>query len=326
MSEYYAQRAGAGLIISEATNISRIAMGYALTPGVYSQEQVEGWRLVTEAVHAAGGRIFLQLWHCGRMSHESLHPGDPPVAPSAVRCEECKVFTVDAGGKGTLTPVSPPRALSLEEIRATVNDYAIAARNAMAAGFDGVEVHAANGYLIHQFLASNTNRRQDEYGGDLAGRCRFLFEVMESVLGEVPRGRVGVRLSPLFGLNGISDADPAETFGQVAERLGGLGIAYLHVADTDVMAGAAPKMDSMLPFMRRRFRGPLMLNGAFDPERAADALAEGDADLVAFGRLYLANPDLPERIRQGGPYNEPNPATFYGGGAEGYTDYPRMGG
>lgn len=315
---------GAGLIISEATNISQIAMGYALTPGVFSPEQVHGWRLVTEAVHAADGRIFLQLWHCGRMSHESLHPGESPVAPSAIHCEGCKVFTVDAEGNGGLSPVSPPKALSLEEIRTTVDDYARAAYNAVEAGFDGVEVHAANGYLIHQFLASNTNRRDDVYGGDLAGRCRFLFEVMEAVLKEVPPGRVGVRLSPLFGLNGIADSHPAETFGHVAARLNDLKIAYLHVADTDVMGGAAPKMDAMLPFIRPRFSGPLMLNGAFSPERAVNAIAAGDADLVAFGRMYLANPDLPERIRQSGPYNEPNPATFYGGGAEGYTDYPAL--
>jgi 2,4-dienoyl-CoA reductase-like NADH-dependent reductase (Old Yellow Enzyme family) len=231
---------------------------------------------------------------------------------------------VDGEGKGVLSPVSPPKGLSLGAIRATIDDYASAARNAMEAGFDGVEVHAANGYLIHQFLASNTNLREDAYGGDLAGRCRFLFEVMEAVMGEVPRGRVGVRLSPLFALNGIADADPPETFAHVADRLNDLKVAYLHVADTDVMSGAAPKMDAILPFIRPLFRGPLMLNGAFDPKRAANAIVAGDADLVAFGRMYLANPDLPERIRQGGPYNEPNPATFYGGGVEGYTDYPRL--
>lgn len=328
MAEYYAQRASAGLIISEATNISPIAMGYALTPGIYSPEQVEGWRLVTDAVHAAGGRIFLQLWHCGRMSHESLHPGRAPVAPSAVHCEDCTVFTVDAQGQGGLSTVSPPHALTREEIHATVGDYATAARNAMAAGFDGVEVHAANGYLPHQFLASNTNQRDDEYGGDLAGRCRFLFEVMAAVLDEVPAGRVGVRLSPLFALNGIADADPAETQGHVVDHLSKLKVAYLHVADTDVMGGAVPKMEAILPFTRPRFDGVMMLNGAYDPERARGAISDGDGDgdLVAFGRLYLANPDLPERIRQGGPYNEPDPTTFYGGGAAGYTDYPILGG
>jgi N-ethylmaleimide reductase len=322
MAEYYAQRAGAGLIISEATNISEIAMGYALTPGIFTPEQVAGWRLVTEAVHAAGGRMLLQLWHCGRMSHESLHPGRPPVAPSAIHCDQCQVFLVDDQGQGGRAPVSPPHALTRDEIHATLADYASAARNAMAAGFDGVEVHSANGYLPHQFLASNSNQRDDEYGGSLSGRCRFLFEVMDAVLGEVPAGRVGVRVSPLFGLNGIADADPAETQGHVAAHLSSLGIAYLHIADTDVMAGAAPKMERILPFIRPNFGGVRMLNGAYDPERARAAIAAGDGELVAFGRLYLANPDLPERIARGGPYNTPDQATFYGGGAHGYTDYP----
>jgi N-ethylmaleimide reductase len=324
MAEYYAQRASAGLIISEATNISEIAQGYALTPGIFTPEQVDGWRLVTESVHAAGGRIFLQLWHCGRMSHESLHPGRAPVAPSALHCEDCAVFLVDEHGNGGRAPVSPPKAMTLEEIRATIDDYAQATRNALAAGFDGVEVHAANGYLLHQFLASNTNRRDDAYGGDLAGRCRLLFEVMDAVLGEMPAGRVGIRLSPLFGLNGIADADPAETMGHVARHLSGLGLAYLHVADTDVMAGAAPKMEQILAFIRPAYPGVRMLNGAYDPERAAAAVVAGDADLIAFGRLYLANPDLPERIRRGGPYNTPDPTTFYGGDAKGYIDYPTL--
>jgi 2,4-dienoyl-CoA reductase-like NADH-dependent reductase (Old Yellow Enzyme family) len=214
--------------------------------------------------------------------------------------------------------------MTKREIEDTVADYAAAARNAMAAGFDGVEVHSANGYLLHQFLASNTNRRDDAYGGDLEGRSRLLFEVMDAVLGEAPAGRVGVRVSPLFGLNGMADADPGETFGHVSEHLSRLGIAYLHVADTDVMAGAAPKMEQMLSFTRGRFGGVVMLNGAYDPDRARAALNDGDGDLIAFGRLYLANPDLPERIRRGGRYNEPDPTTFYGGGAEGYTDYPTL--
>ena len=325
MAEYYAQRADAGLLIAEATNISAVAMGYALTPGIYSTDQIAGWRLTTDAVHAAGGRIFLQLWHCGRMSHESLHPGTRPVAPSAVPCRDCKIFTVDAQGQGGLTAVSPPRALTRDQIEATVADYATATRNAVAAGFDGVEVHAANGYLPHQFLATDSNRRDDDYGGDLNGRCRFLFEVMEAVLGELPAGRVGVRLSPLFALNGMADADPAETQGHVASHLDGLGIAYLHVADTEVMAGIAPKMDRILAFIRSRFSGVRILNGAYDPERARNAIAAGDGDAVAFGRLYLANPDLPERIRRDGPYNEPDQATFYGGDARGYTDYPTLG-
>ena len=325
-AEYYAQRAGAGLIISEATNISQVAMGYALTPGIFTDEQVAGWRLVTEAVHAAGGQMVLQLWHCGRMSHEALHPGTPPMAPSAIHCEGCQVFYVDDAGKGGLRPVSPPKAMTRADIDTTIQDYVKATRNAMAAGFDGVEVHSANGYLLHEFLASNTNQRTDEYGGSMQNRARFLFEVMDAVLGEVPPGRVGVRVAPLFRLNGIDDADPAETFGYVSEHLGRRGIAYLHVADTDVMRGADPKMEQMLDFTRARFDGVVMLNGAYTPERARQAIRAGHGDCIAFGRLYLANPDLPERIRQGGPYNEPNPSTFYGGGAAGYTDYPTLGG
>jgi N-ethylmaleimide reductase len=323
-AEYYAQRAGAGLVVSEATNISQVAMGYALTPGIFTDEQIAGWRLVTEAVHAAGGQMVLQLWHCGRMSHEALHPGTPNMAPSAVHCDGCQVFYVDDAGQGGLRPVSPPKAMTKADIDATIQDYVTATRNAMAAGFDGVEVHSANGYLLHEFLASNTNQRTDEYGGGIANRARFLFEVMDAVLGEVPAGRVGIRVSPLFTLNGIADANPAETYRYVSEHLSRRGIAYLHVADTDVMRGAAPQMAQMLSFTRGKFDGVVMLNGAYTPERAREALRNNDGDCVAFGRLYLANPDLPARIRQGGPYNEPNPATFYGGGAEGYTDYPTL--
>lgn len=323
-AEYYAQRAGAGLIVSEATNISQVAMGYALTPGIFTDQQVAGWRLVTDAVHAAGGQMVLQLWHCGRMSHEALHPGIAPMAPSAVSCDACQVFYVDDAGQGGLRPVSPPKAMTKADIDATIEDYVTASRNAMAAGFDGVEVHSANGYLLHEFLASNTNQRTDAYGGSVQNRSRMLFEVMDAVLGEVPAGRVGVRISPLFKLNGIDDADPAATFGHVSAHLSERGIAYLHVADTDVMRGAEPTMAQMLPFTRGKFTGVVMLNGAYTPERARRAIQHGDGDCIAFGRLFLANPDLPARIRQNGPYNEPNPATFYGGGAEGYTDYPAL--
>ncbi|MBK1647220.1 alkene reductase [Rhabdochromatium marinum] len=323
-ADYYVQRAGAGLILSEATNISQIGTGYALTPGIFTDEQVAGWRLVTDAVHAAGGRMLLQLWHCGRMSHESLHPGEAPRAPSALPCDSCQVFTVDAEGRGGRTPVSPPQEMTAAEIKSTIDDYAQAARRAMRAGFDGVQVHSANGYLLHQFLASNTNHRTDGYGGSLSNRCRLLFEVMDAVLAEVPAGQVSVRLSPLFNLNGMADADPAETFGHVTDHLSRLSIALLEIADTDVMAGAEPRMESMLAFTRARFDGILMLNGGYTPERARAALAAGDGDCISFGRLFLANPDLPERIRRNGPYNEPNPDTFYGGGAEGYTDYPSL--
>jgi N-ethylmaleimide reductase len=324
MAEYYAQRASAGLIIAEATNISPIAKGYAFTPGIFTPEQVAGWRLVTDVVHARGGYIVLQLWHCGRVSHVSLHGGESPVAPSAVTGETCLAFGLDAAGNAARIPASPPRALTLEEIRATVEDYARAAANALEAGFDGVEVHAANGYLPHQFLASNTNRRTDAYGGSVAGRCRFLFEVVDAVIGVVPRGRVGVRLAPLFTGNDIADADPVETQGYVAAHLSGLGIGYLHLADTDVMRQVEPKMERILGAIRPHYRGVTMLNGAFDGPRARAALSAGEADLIAFGRPFISNPDLPERLRRGGPFNLPDPTTFYGGDARGYTDYPTL--
>jgi N-ethylmaleimide reductase len=322
MAEYYGQRASAGLIVAEATNISPIAKGYVFTPGIFSPEQVAGWRRVTEAVHARGGRMVLQLWHCGRISHVSLHGGEPPVAPSAVTAETAQAFGLDEEGRPARLPASPPRALTLEEIRTTVDDYGRAAANALAAGFDGVEIHAANGYLPHQFLASNVNRRTDAYGGGLEGRCRFLFEVVDAVIAVVPRGRVGVRLAPLFTGNDIADADPAETQGHVAAHLASVGIGYLHVADTDVMRQIEPKMAAILAAIRPHFRGITMLNGAFDGPRARAALAAGEADLIAFGRPYIANPDLTERLRRGGPFNTPDPQTFYGGGAKGYTDYP----
>ena len=324
MAEYYAQRASAGLIVSEATNISPIAKGYVFTPGIFTPEQVAGWGRVTDAVHARGGHMVLQLWHCGRVSHVSLHGGESPVAPSAVTGETCMAFAFDAEGRPARIPASPPRALSLGEIRATVEDYARAAANALEAGFDGVEVHAANGYLPHQFLASNVNRRTDAYGGSLEGRCRFLFEVVEAVIGVVPKGRVGVRLAPLFTGNDIADADPAETQGHVAAHLARVGIGYLHLADTDVVRQIEPKMDRILAAIRPHYRGLTMLNGGFDGPRARAALRAGEADLIAFGRPYIANPDLPERLRRDGPFNPPDPETFYGGGARGYTDYPAL--
>jgi len=324
MAEYYAQRAAAGLIIAEATNISPIAKGYVFTPGIFTPEQIAGWRLVTDAVHARGGHMVLQLWHCGRVSHVSLHNGESPVAPSAVTGETCLAFGLDAQGNPARVPASPPRALTLTEIHSTVEDYAQAASNALAAGFDGVEVHAANGYLPHQFLASNVNRRSDAYGGSLEGRCRFLFEVVEAVTGVVPRGRVGVRLSPLFTGNDIADAEPVETQGHVAAHLTRVDIGYLHVADTDVMRQVAPKMEAILAAIRPHYQGLTMLNGAFDGPRARAALIAGEADLIAFGRPFISNPDLPERLRRGGPFTPPDPATFYGGGAEGYTDWPTL--
>lgn len=313
-AEYYAQRAGAGLIISEASQISEMAQGYPATPGIHSPEQIEGWRSVTGAVHRENGLIFLQLWHVGRISHSSLLPGRAkPVAPSALR-PNGETFTLEG-----LVPFETPRALETEEIPGIVEDYAKAARNAMAAGFDGVEIHAANGYLIDQFLRDGTNKRTDRYGGSLENRMRLLREVTEAVIREIGPQKVGVRLSPENTFNDISDIDPQGTFNAVADMLGGYGLLYLHVVEGDFVTGER-KLDYRE--LKDRFKGPYMANGGYDLGRSVKSVDQGDADLISMGKPFLANPDLVERLRKGAPLNEPDQATFYGGGAEGYTDYP----
>ncbi|MEI8083202.1 MAG: alkene reductase [Actinomycetes bacterium] len=323
MADYYVQRAGAGLIISEATNISQIARGFAWTPGIYTDDQVQGWRAVTDAVHGAGGRIFCQLWHTGRVSHESLHPPEVPVSASSLVCEQCQAF-VRIGNEGGRVPATPPRALTVDDIEATIEDYVYASANAIRAGFDGVEIHAANGYLLHQFIAPNVNDRDDMYGGSAQNRARFLLEVVEAVSAQVGAGRVGVRISPLFAGNGIADPDPGPAFRHVGQTLNGLGIAYLHIADSGTMApGAASRMDEILTLMGGAYNGPVVLNGAYDADRARRDIQAGDAAAIAFGRSFLANPDLPERLRAGHPLNPPDPGTFYGGAEAGYLDYPR---
>ena len=322
MATYYAQRATAGLIISEATNISEIARGYAWTPGIYTTDQVASWRPVTAAVHSAGGRILCQLWHTGRVSHESLHPGSPPVSASSQECEQCQAF-IRVGDGGRRVSATPPRALTSEEIAATVEDYATAAANAIAAGFDGVEVHGANGYLLQQFISPNVNDRDDRYGGSAENRARLLLEVVDAVVAEVGRGRVGVRISPVFGFSGITDPDPGPAHRFIAAELSARAIAYLHLADTGTMApGAQPRMDETIELMHGTFGGPVILNGGYDVDRARRDIARGEADAVAFGRAFLANPDLPARLAAGYPLNPPNPRTFYGGAETGYTDYP----
>ncbi len=330
-ASYYAQRASAALIITEATQISPEGQGYAWTPGIHSQEQVAGWRQVVDRVHEKGGRIFLQLWHVGRISHPSLQPGGKaPVAPSAIP-PEGKAFIPGASGKGELAPMETPRALETSEVARVVQDFATAARNAKDAGFDGVEVHGANGYLIDQFICSKTNHRTDQYGGSPENRGRFLFEIIEAVAGVWPRERIGLRLSPLGTFNDISDAHPTETFGYIFQRLNDTRIGYLHVPrpntaggpDTDELGAAET---SMLKLARDTWRGALMLAGGFSGETAARWIAEGRMDLAVFGRKFIANPDLPKRFRDGAPLNEPNKETFYGGGAEGYTDYPALAG
>lgn len=321
-ARYYAQRASAGLIITEATNISPMARGFALTPGIYTPEQVAGWRLVTDAVHVAGGRIVLQLWHVGRASHECLLGGAAPLSPSGI-AGDCRVWVIDDDGEGRMVEASPPRAMSLAEVRTTIEDYGRAAALARQAGFDGVEIHAANGYLPEQFLSTNTNHRTDAYGGALANRARFLLETVEAAAESFPLSRIGVRLSPLGPVNEIADDDPAATYAYAARRLSELGLGYVHLADTGALRGA-PRLTDILGFMRPAFPGPLLVNGGLSADAASDLIDRGLADLAAFGRAFLANPDLPERLRRGAPLNAPDPASFYGGGAAGYVDYPAL--
>ncbi|WP_460448754.1 alkene reductase [Alsobacter sp. SYSU BS001988] len=326
---YYAQRASAALIVSEATQISMQGQGYAWTPGIHSSEQVEAWRRVTKAVHQAGGRMFCQLWHVGRISHPALQPDHMlPVAPSAIS-PAGKAFIENERGEGELVPFVRPRALSLEEMPYVVGQYERAARNAQAADFDGVEIHAANGYLLDQFIESGTNRRTDAYGGSVENRTRLLLEVAEALSRIWGPDRIGVRISPLGKMNDISDDDPEATFGYVAERLGEFGFAYLHVVNPAIehmQNGEPPDQRSLalVKLIHDRFKGTLVAAGGFDARAAAQWIREGRVDLVAFGRKFIANPDLPERLRTGAPLNVDDPTTYYGGGEKGYTDYPSL--
>jgi N-ethylmaleimide reductase len=326
---YYVQRASAALIISEATQVSMQGQGYAWTPGIHSREQIEGWRVITAAVHAVHGRIFLQMWHVGRISHPALQPDRMlPVAPSAVR-PSGQAFIENELGEGELVPFVTPRALQTEEIPYLIEQYVRAAKNAQEAGFDGVEVHGANGYLIDQFICSKTNHRTDLYGGPAANRARLLMEVMTAVSEIWGRDRVGVRLSPLGTFNDIHDADPETTFSYIADQLDSFGPAYLHLINPAASAlenktEPDPAAVRMLDTISKRFRGKLIMAGGFDHDSANEWLTQGKADLVAFGREFLANPDLPERFRQRAVLNKPDPATYYGGGVKGYTDYPTL--
>jgi N-ethylmaleimide reductase len=312
--DYYAQRASAALIVTEATQVSPQGKGYPGTPGIHSAAQVAGWRAVTEAVHARGGRIFVQLWHVGRISHPSLQPGGAlPVAPSEI-APPGLAETPDGP-----RPFVTPRGLATAEIPEIIAQFRRGGENARAAGFDGVEVHAANGYLIDQFLRDGSNRRDDGYGGPVANRVRLLLEVVDA-LGEVwGPARIGVRVSPINPFGGMHDSDPAQTFGFAAEALSRRQIAYLHVAESRTRR---PVFNWRR--LRRRFAGPYIANGGFDAYRAQAALRAGRADLISFARWFIANPDLVERVRRGTVLRMPDPATFYAGGARGYTDYPPM--
>ncbi|MFI0743320.1 alkene reductase [Streptomyces sp. NPDC021100] len=315
MAKYYAQRATAGLIITEGTQPSVVGQGYPDTPGLHSQRQVAAWRAVTDAVHREGGVIFAQLMHTGRIGHPSLLPdGMIPVGPSPVAAKG-QVFTHE-GPKDMVVP----EELTEADIRQTITDFADAARNAVAAGFDGVEIHGANGYLIHQFLAPNANRRTDAWGGDAEGRIRFAVEVATAVADAIGGHRTGIRLSPGKPYNDIAEENPEETYGMLVSRLAPLGLAYLHLME-------GPDRDLTLR-LRKDWPATFILNPFTHPQPTGpEALAlteDGTADLVSFGAMFLANPDLPRRLRQAGPFNTPDPATFYGGDESGYTDYPAL--
>jgi 2,4-dienoyl-CoA reductase-like NADH-dependent reductase (Old Yellow Enzyme family) len=311
MAEYYRQRASAGLMLSEATSVTPMGVGYPNTPGIWSREQVEGWKLVTHAVHEAGGRILLQLWHVGRMSDPSYLSGALPVAPSAIAPE---------GHPRLLRPIRPfvtPRALEREELSGVVAAYRRGAENAQRAGFDGVEIHGANGYLLDQFLQDSTNRRTDDYGGSLENRARLMLEVTDAVVSVWGASRVGMHLAPRGDVGSMGDSDRAATFGYVAEQLGRRGIAFIAARESVGPGRVGPEL-------KRKFGGIYIANEGFSFETANQAIAAGDADAVAFGRLFIANPDLPKRFALGVPLNTPDPSTFYGSGPRGYTDYPAI--
>jgi len=316
--EYYGQRASAGLLITEATQISQQGQGYQDTPGIYSKEQIAGWRKVTDRVHARGGRIFLQLWHVGRISHTSLQAnGGAPVAPSAIRANG-KTFV-----GGTFADVSEPRALELSEIPGIIDSFRQGAANAIAAGFDGVEIHGANGYLLDQFAKDGANKRTDSYGGSIENRAKLMLEVARAVTSEVGSERTGIRISPVTPSNDISDSNPQPLFDYIVDHLSALKLVYLHVVE-----GATGGPRDIAPFdyqsLRNRFKGAYVANNGYDLALANKVLSANEADLIAFGKLFLANPDLLERFKRGAPLNAPDKATFYGGGAKGYTDYPAL--
>jgi len=317
-ADYYGQRASAGLLVTEATQVSQQGQGYQDTPGIYSKDQVEGWRKVTQRVHERGGRIFVQLWHVGRISHNSLQPGGgKPVAPSAIRANT-KTFV-----GGQFADVSEPRALELAEIPGIIDDFKRGTANALAAGFDGVEIHGANGYLLDQFAKDGTNKRTDAYGGSIENRARLMLEVSKAISGEAGADRTGIRISPVTPSNDISDSNPQPLFDYIVDGLEALKLIYIHVVE-----GATGGPRGIAPFdyasLRKRFKRAYIANNGYDFELATKQLAANAADLIAFGKPFISNPDLVERLRKGAPLNQWDKNTFYGGGAKGYTDYPTL--
>ncbi|EPJ79871.1 MAG: alkene reductase [Pseudomonas sp.] len=329
MATYYRQRASAGLIVSEGTQIEPRGKGYAWTPGIYSQAQIDGWREVTDAVHAEGGVIFAQLWHVGRVSHTELQPEHAaPIAPSAIQALNVKAFIETSPGAGTLVEPSMPRELTVPQIKELVEAYAQATRNALSAGFDGVEIHSANGYLVNQFISTHANQRDDEYGGSLDNRLRFLREVVQAVSAVAGPERVGVRFTPLFTSTsedrvyiGFVEDDPHQTYIEAIKVLEQAGVAYLSIAEAD-WANAPDLPEAFRRDVRRSFSGRIIYAGLYDAARAARIIEAGLGDFIAFGRPFIANPDLPQRIANGWPLNKIDPASLYGGGAQGFTDYP----
>lgn len=329
MAKYYEQRAGAGLIITEATQVSPQGQGYAWTPGIHSATQVESWAKVTQKVHRAGGKIALQLWHVGRISHSALQPENAlPVAPSAIKAKG-NAFIVDENNQPKFVPFETPRALDTKELPGIVLDYVSAAKNAISAGFDAVEVHGANGYLLDQFLNTSSNVRTDNYGGSIENRARLLLEVVDAVVLAVGADRTGVRISPYGTFNDMHMEDAEDLFSYLVQQLNERGLAYLHVIDPrsqlDLSVAANQrKAKRLLELIRKHYDGALILAGGFDGQKAVVALTEGEADLVAFGKPFIANPDLPQRLLQNAELNAWDGNTFYGGDEKGYTDYPAL--
>lgn len=325
-AKYYGQRSTeGGLIIAEATQISQQGQGYPQTPGIYTAEQVGGWKPIVEAVKAKGGIFFLQLWHVGRISHSSLQAnGGLPVAPSAI-APAGNAFTSTFGR----VPHETPHALELDEIQDIITDYRTAAQNAKEAGFDGIEIHGANGYLLQQFLEDKSNQRNDAYGGSIENRARLLFQVLDAVAEVWPLDRIGVRLAPFSDVGDVADSNPTALYNYVISTLSSRGIAYLHLIEPQVRAGLTEDVNHDVPtsvatLFRPRFKGPLIASGGFTPALGEQMLNEETADLIAFGRAFIATPDLPKRIKLNAEFNQPNRATFYGGGEKGYTDYPTL--
>ncbi|WP_165313921.1 alkene reductase [Vibrio ziniensis] len=321
MATYYAQRAGAGLIVGEGTQIAPNAKGYAWTPGIYSDEQIAGWKKVTDAVHAKGGVIFAQLWHVGRVTHPDNINGEQPISSSAIKADGVKVFIDNGTDAPGFVDTAMPREMTQDDINLVINQFHQAAKNALLAGFDGIELHAANGYLVNQFIDSESNSRTDMYGGSLENRLRFLDEVVETLCDAIGADRVGVRLAPLTTLNGTVDANPEETYVAAAKVLNKYGIAYLHIAEADW--DDAPLMPmTFKQALREAFAGTLIYAGKYNVDKAVQALSSGVADMIGFGRPFVSNPDLPERIKNGQPWATHDANTLFGGAEKGLTDYP----